>query len=144
MNKKILALTFVLIIIVFPLNFVNAKGMTLTLEEIYSDPSGWIEIWFTFTKSGGPPIESIDITITSDFVDWVTDLPNSEWGTRDTTDNGEVYYAIEKKSMLRGKGVLAWFIAFYLPDYPLTVTWEALNQKGKVIFSGTQTFTPTA
>jgi hypothetical protein len=143
MNKKILLATFALIIIAFPINFVNAKEMTLTIEELYSDPSGWIEIGFTFTKSRGPPIESIDITVTSNFVDWYIDEYPEGWGIRDLTENGMVYHAPNKKSSLKRNSVLTWWWGIYLPDLPLTLTWESLNHKGKVVFSGIQSFTPT-
>lgn len=143
MNKKILAITFALIIVVFPINFVNAKTMNLTLELLVDSGVGWYEIGFTVTKSGGPPIEGIEITVTSDFVDWYVDEYPEDWGIRDLTENGMVYHAPNKKSMLKGNSILTWWWGIYLPDFPLTLTWEAVNHKGKVIFSGTQSFTTT-
>ena len=143
MNKKILAVTFALIVFVFPINFVNAKGMTLTLVELADSGVGWYEIGFTYTKSGGPPIDSIAINVTSNFDDWYIDEYPEDWSVRDRTENAMVYYADNKEFMLKGKSVLTWWWGIYLPDFPLTLTWEALNHKGKVIFSGTESFTPT-
>ncbi len=95
------------------------------MEELADSGVRWYEIGFTYTKSGGPPIDSIAITVTSNFDDWYIDEYPEDWSVRDRTENAMVYYADNKEFMLKGKSVLTWWWGIYLPDFPLTLTWEA-------------------
>ena len=136
MKKKISKFTltlFVATMMITPILYLNAKGVTCEIKQ----HTVILDLYAVIIENlGGPPVSKVSITVSGATITGYTDMLN--WIEVQSSGTEITYTVISSSDAIKSKRWDGFGIHFSDDDF--SIDWVAYHSNGKILGSGTATY----